>query len=655
MKSENRNLVLLTVAFFAVSFPVHAAEKVVWSEGHGDVAVNYANGSWLWYAEVGKEVDQVIIRLNDMGRNQIPNLPAFSFLGTAGDPIWIIPSGQTPGIPFLGINSEAATRSGTFVNDRFNLHLSSVNDPGNFFMWTTSGTGTPTILMNSRDGITTADVTDVPAPGHFHPNWGFTSPGTYRIGYKASGTLTGETTPITSDEQIYTYEVNVLKKGEADIEVAYEGSALGFHVHDEAADVEFDPAHVALQARPATWQTVPGSAAFAFLGQPGASLYVLPQEETEGVLFLGLAAAEVAQGVFANNKISIHLLRVTGPGSVFYYEVDGFGAPTAFFNSANGIDAADVVTANAGAHKHRNWIFTAPGIYRVTLQAKGTLAGGGDITSQPTTFLFEALPPAFIDRGEVDLEIAFEGGAFELGLHEDATGVEHSTEETVIIARPAAQSTVPTDSQFSFLGAPGNKIYVFSQEETEGVLFLGLAADKIAAGVFVGESVKLQLASLEGPGQLALYAINSFGTPNVFWNSANGLDGSDIFPAAVGSHTHANWAFTAPGVYRVGLKASGTIVAGNQTKASEPFTLTFHIQGSGPVLTAQLVNNGTQLQIGWASRNGVTYQLQSRTALGTGNWSNEGATIVGNGGQRTETVDKGSGTIKVFRLVEVQP
>src|SRR5687767_8902244 len=72
MKSENRNPILLIAAFLAAFCSVHAAEKLVWTDGHGDVAVNYANGTWLWYAEEGKEVDQVIIRLNDVGRNQIP-------------------------------------------------------------------------------------------------------------------------------------------------------------------------------------------------------------------------------------------------------------------------------------------------------------------------------------------------------------------------------------------------------------------------------------------------------------------------------------------------------------------------------------------------------------------------------------------------------
>jgi surface-anchored protein len=645
----------MIAAFLAAAFSVHAAEKLVWSEGHGDVAVNYADGNWLWHAEEGKEVDQVIIRLNDVGRNSIPGLPDFSFLGMEGDPIWIIPASQTAGIPFLGINSEAATRGGTFVNNRFNLHLSTVGGPGDFIMWTTSGTGAPTILMNSRDGITAADRTDVPAPGHFHQNWGFTSPGTYSVGFRASGILAGQTTPITSDETIYTFEVNVLKNGEADIEVAYEGNELEFHVHDEAADVEFDPAHVALQAGPVTWRTVPESAAFAFLGRAGDSLYVLPQEETEGVLFLGLAAAEVEPGVFANDRISINLVDVAGPGHVFYHEVDGFGMPVVFFNSANGLDADDVVTVNAGAHAHRNWSFTAPGVYRVTLQAKGTLAGGGDITSEPATFLFEVLPPAFIDRGEIDFEIAFENGELELGLLDEAADREFAPSDVILVARSAARQPVPNDPAFGFLGSAGAHVHILPQDETEGLLFIGIAGDEIGAGLFADESVRLELVAAEGPGEFALYAVDSFSSPTVFMNTRDGISSADMFRIAVGSHTHVNWAFSQSGEYRLGFRAAGTLVAGNESVQSEPVTLTFRIEDRGLFLTARLVDNGAQLQIGWESRGGVSYQLQSRAALGRGDWSNEGVPIVGNGEPLTATVARGGETLKLFQIVASQP
>lgn len=648
----------LHAAVLAAALSLHAAERFVWSEGHGDLAVNYVNGQWHWAIEEGREVHEVIIRLNDVTRQTIPGDPAFTFLGGEGQPIWIIGAKQTPGVPLLGISAEA-TPAGTWVDDRFELFLHSVSGPGDFLMWTTGGTGTPTILMNSRDGLTLEDKADVPAGGHFHQNWGFTAPGTYRVGFRASGTLSGQTAPITSDVAIYTFEVSVLKHGEADVEVAYEAGNLEFHVHDERTETEFAPEHVALQAGPAAWQTVPASAAFAFLGQPGASLYVLPQTETPGVLFLGLAAGEVEAGVFMDDTLTVELVGVEGPGHLFYYAVDGFGAPTVFFNSADGLDAMDAVTVAVGAHAHRNWAFSEPGVYRITLQASGTLVSGGEVRSHPTTLLFEVLPPAFMERGEIDLAIAFHEVEAALGLvvHEDATGQEHCPQETVLVASAASRRTVPEDARFNFLGDPGGTVFILPQEESEDVLFLGLAADEVPAGFLAGEFVNLHLVSLDGPGHVALYTTDSFGAPTLFWDSADGLDERDQFRAQVGSHTHVNWAFSAPGVYRLGLQTSGILAADGNRVASEVVPFTFLVRGDAAsslnlTLTAKLVNEGTHLQLTWPSRPGVSYQLQSRLTLDTGGWTNEVPVIPGEGGFQTTTVPRGSESMKVFRLVE---
>ena len=75
-----------------------------------------------------------------------------------------------------------------------------------------------------------------------------------------------------------------------------------------------------------------------------------------------------------------------------------------------------------------------------------------------------------------------------------------------------------------------------------------------------GEAVSLHLVGVRGPGNVSLYATDAFGAPQVFFNSGDGIDEQDVFPVAVGGHAHQNWAFTAPGVYKVDVQASGTLV-----------------------------------------------------------------------------------------------
>ena len=648
-KAMPRALLLATTCMVA------AGEKITWSEGHGDLKVNYLNRQWQWHAEQDKPVDDVIIRLNDVTRRKIPNLPQFSFLGPVGENIWIIPTGQTPGIPFMGINA-GETPSGTFAQDRFDVSLSSVSGPGSFLMWTVTGTGTPTILMNSRDGIDAQDKTSVPAGGHFHQNWGFTSPGTYRVGFKGSGMLTGQSSPITSDETIYTFEVNVIKKGEADIELAFEEGELQLHIHDELAGVEYDPAQAALQVGPASWQTIPGDAKFSFLGEPGTNLFVLPQAENEDLLFLGLAAAENTEGIFINNELQLKLLNVIGPGSVAYYEINEFGVPTVFFNSKDGINQSDVVRVGAATHSHRNWSFSVPGTYQVRVQASARLLSGETITSQPKTLLFEVVSPVFLAEGEVDIEFTFENGLFGLTLLDEANERELIPVEAVLVVNSQAAQVVPNDPSYSFLGQAGADTYVLSQEEREGILFPGIAADEIQPSVLANETLKVQLVSVQGPGSFALYAIDTFAKPTIFMKSADGVTGADILNVAVGSHSHLNWAFSKPGEYRLNFKISGTLKSNNSVVTSDVITLRFLVEEkeTGPQLFIAL-KDPQNVELSWNSRVDRVYQVQSRTSLVNGGWNNIGDVVPGVSGIQKLLIGQPLVGHAFFRLVERRP
>ena len=84
MKLEKLKAVVVITALFLAAWPAHGASKTPWFEGHGDLGVNFSNGAWHWYVEQGQVVDAVVISLQDITRKEIPDLPAFSFLGIVG-------------------------------------------------------------------------------------------------------------------------------------------------------------------------------------------------------------------------------------------------------------------------------------------------------------------------------------------------------------------------------------------------------------------------------------------------------------------------------------------------------------------------------------------------------------------------------------------
>lgn len=155
------------------------------------------------------------------------------------------------------------------------------------------------------------------------------------------------------------------------------------HEHGE----ELDPACAVLKARDQAEIAVPADPAYSFLGDEGASVWVLPQNEDPELLYLGYSTEEIAPGSFVDDQLDFSLLDVEGPGDLIVYEVDELGAPTVLFDSGDPTpQTLDIAT---GEHVHVNWAFTAPGEYSVDYEFAGELAGGDAVSSGPVEFTYQ--------------------------------------------------------------------------------------------------------------------------------------------------------------------------------------------------------------------------------------------------------------------------
>ena len=184
------------------------------------------------------------------------------------------------------------------------------------------------------------------------------------------------------------------------------------HVHNHGTETEFKPWEAVLIVNPGAQWTVPADLAFNFLGNPGEPIWILPQAYQEGLLYLGVGAEAIEPGTFQNDKFRLELKAMTGPGDFSLYLVDGFGKPTVFMSTRDGITAADRYDVIAGSHVHMNWGFTRPGTYTVSLQATGTLANGTVTTPGPRTYTFLVLEPT---APSISIR-AVNGGQFELSF-----------------------------------------------------------------------------------------------------------------------------------------------------------------------------------------------------------------------------------------------
>ena len=184
-----------------------------------------------------------------------------------------------------------------------------------------------------------------------------------------------------------------LTSGHVDVlDVDYSAGALALTVNDGtgATEVERNPADVVLQVPAAAKVTVPSGSAWSFLGAAGSTAWVLPQNNTAGLLWAGWNTAEVPSGVLQGNSVTFRLTSVAGPGAVSVYTVSA-GTPTKLYDSSDGLPDSRTVARNV--HAHANWGFTQAGTYTVTFEVTGRLAStGATITTGAKAFTFTVLP-----------------------------------------------------------------------------------------------------------------------------------------------------------------------------------------------------------------------------------------------------------------------
>jgi len=381
------------------TFSVGAGPKVL-TVGHTDLAIDYSADADAWDVHVGSDTfgetydaDDVELHVKGEAKTTIPSGSKFSFLGTAGNPIWILPQAQAENLLYLGYGGDGIP-TGVFVGDQVKVALLGVAGPGNFYSYRVDGFGNPQILFNTADGISAADTVTVQAGGDAHLNWAFSKAGDYSVTVEVSGTMSADNTAVSSGPVTYHFVVEgVLTDQHTDIQVVYNASAanaLSLIARDVTdGNVDYTTNKVLLIVAEASRLTLPAGTPF---GNEGDSIWAIPQSQESGLLYLGTSAEGISSGIFTG-PLTLSLKAVEGPGNFYVWQADQFGGFDIQMNSADGISEADSHSQLIGSHEHFNWGFTAPGTYFVTLQVSGRRINEmTNIFSLPATFRFNVLP-----------------------------------------------------------------------------------------------------------------------------------------------------------------------------------------------------------------------------------------------------------------------
>ncbi|WP_028707644.1 TIGR03773 family transporter-associated surface protein [Propionicicella superfundia] len=192
-----------------------------------------------------------------------------------------------------------------------------------------------------------------------------------------------------------------------------------------------------------------------------------------------------------------------------------------------------------------------------------------DVPNHSTT----ASGATIITEGHIDVASLLEGGTLVTRIKDDsdlAAGTTYRDPATTVLqVRPEAQTTVPAVEAYAFLGEAGSALWQVSETQQAGLLWPGWSTEAIPVAA-TQTGVTWSLDRISGPGEFALYT-TSLSSPNVLYNTRDGITEKDSFEIPKNSHVHGSWAFSTQGTYCLGFTRSTRSADG--TNASDTFTL----------------------------------------------------------------------------------
>jgi putative ABC transporter-associated repeat protein len=152
--------------------------------------------------------------------------------------------------------------------------------------------------------------------------------------------------------------------------------------------------NVVLQAVSASKMEVPQGTEYAFLGAPGAPVWLLPQVQRPGVLWPGWNTQDPSIAGVVDREVTWRLHAVTGPGRFSLFLNGNFGKPAEVFDSTRPFPQETGI--EAASHVHGNWAFSAAGGYALDIEMLTAAVDGKTMSDreQLRIYVGDGEPPA---------------------------------------------------------------------------------------------------------------------------------------------------------------------------------------------------------------------------------------------------------------------
>jgi putative ABC transporter-associated repeat protein len=224
-----------------------------------------------------------------------------------------------------------------------------------------------------------------------------------------------------------------------------------------------------------------------------------------------------------------------------------------------------------------------------------------------------------LSSGHIDYSSRIVGGKLESLIGDDTSGTKVYREPsgTILWLKPSSVVTLP--SGYGSVGPAGSRVWQVPQTQNLDLIWLGWSTESLNAGNTRG-SVSWTINSIDGPGSVKVYLSGAFGGVQqmVFNNGGS-------YQISQGVHAHANWAFSAEGIYRINMTQTATLANGQSSSDTETLTIVVGNvdpasaagsgSGCGTVSNALLLSDDTEGALKAADQAAANAALAARGVL----------------------------------------
>lgn len=154
----------------------------------------------------------------------------------------------------------------------------------------------------------------------------------------------------------------------------------------------------------------------------GTKVWMIGATQVHGVPWVGANTMNPSVMEKSTGEVTWSLTGFEGPGAMEVFTSGNFGKVVGdTWFGGSGTSASGAITIPRNTHVHPNWVFSAPGVYHLTITQTATLKDGTKV-SAPARLTFNVGTGTGAEDGHFDLGAEIKAGAASGGSYQDAAG-----------------------------------------------------------------------------------------------------------------------------------------------------------------------------------------------------------------------------------------